>query len=114
MHGFADVQMSNPDFDAGIMSVIAKKLAFKQGGTSLKNRKKAAIQEASISEAANPWAGLDGDGGQINEDSLMQDENAVKAVTSTFASDCDRIMPGKPCANCNCGKKELYEANISL
>jgi hypothetical protein len=81
MHGFADVQMSNPDFDAGIMALIAKKLAFKQGGTSLKNRKKAPTQEAAADEATNPWAKLDGDGGQINEDSLMQDESAVKAVT---------------------------------
>ena len=43
----------------------------------------------------------------------MKDENAVKAVTDQFASDCDRIMPGKPCADCTCGKKELYEGNIT-
>lgn len=43
----------------------------------------------------------------------MQDENAVKAVTDKFAGDCDRIMPGKPCENCTCGKKELYEGKIT-
>ena len=80
LHGFSDVQLSNPDFDGGNMAVIAKKAAFKQGGTALKNRKKAAT--AATVEAANPWAALDSDAGLINEDSLMQDENAVNAVTS--------------------------------
>lgn len=40
MHGFSDVQMSNADYDNGVLSLVAKKVAFKQGGTSLKNRKK--------------------------------------------------------------------------
>jgi hypothetical protein len=95
------------------MAVIAKKAAFKQGGTALKNRKKAAPEPTA--EVANPWAGLDNsDAGLINEDSLMQDENAVNAVTSQFAAEGDRIMPGKPCEDCNCGKKELYESPEGL
>jgi len=57
MHGFVDVQMSNPDYDKGVMAVCAKKAAFKQGGTSLKNRKKTA--GAATTGDANPWAGLD-------------------------------------------------------
>jgi hypothetical protein len=44
----------------------------------------------------------------------MQDENAVNAVTSQFAAEGDRIMPGKPCEDCNCGKKELYESPEGL
>ena len=43
----------------------------------------------------------------------MADEEKLKAVTSQFAGDCDRIMPGKPCENCTCGKKEIYEGAIS-
>ncbi len=31
-------------------------------------------------------------------------------VTAKFCGDADRIMPGKPCENCTCGKKELYES----
>ena len=57
MFGFVDVQLSNPDYDQGNMAVFAKKAAFKQGGTSLKNRKKAA-GAATTSADANPWAGL--------------------------------------------------------
>lgn len=37
-------------------------------------------------------------------------EEAGKTETVAFANECDRIMPGKPCENCSCGKKELYEA----
>ena len=50
MHGFVDVQFSNPDFDGGSCAMIARKGAFKAGGTSLKNRKAKQVQEA------NPWA----------------------------------------------------------
>lgn len=44
----------------------------------------------------------------INEDSLMED-SAQQDVIAKTCGDNDRIMPGKPCANCTCGKKELYE-----
>jgi hypothetical protein len=37
----------------------------------------------------------------------MQYDNESK--TETFAGAGDRIMAGKPCENCNCGKKELFE-----
>lgn len=109
MHGFTDVQFSNPAFDQGSLAVIARKPAFKQGGTSLKNRKKQAAPAD-----ANPWANLNDDNAaQINEDSLMADEQKVSAMTDKFAGECDRIMPGKPCANCTCGKKELMEGTIT-
>ena len=112
MHGFGSIQFSNPNFDAGNMAIIAHKPAFKAGGTSLKNRKKQATTAAAAD--ANPWANLDGAAAaQINEDSLMKDEAAVNAITSQFAADSDRIMPGKPCADCTCGKKELYEGTIT-
>ena len=45
---------------------------------------------------------------------MMGDEAAVQAVTEKFAGDCDRIMPGKACADCTCGKKELEEGTITL
>ena len=112
MLGFGSIQFSNPDFDAGNMAVVARKPAFKAGGTSLKRKPKA----EAATEDANPWANLDNAGaaaGQINEDSLMKDEAAVNAITSKFAADSDRIMPGKPCENCTCGKKELYEGSIT-
>ena len=44
----------------------------------------------------------------------MKDEAAVQEVTEKFAGECDRIMPGKPCENCTCGKKELAEGKISV
>ncbi len=31
-------------------------------------------------------------------------------ATAKFAGEADRIMPGKPCENCTCGKKELFES----
>ena len=37
----------------------------------------------------------------------MQYDNESK--TETFAGAGDRIMAGKPCADCTCGKKELFE-----
>ena len=110
MHGFVQVQFSNPEFQNGRLAVVASKPAFKSGGTSLKNRK---TQKAV--DGGNPWANLaTEEAAQINEDSLMRDEAAVKAMTEKFACDGDRIMPGKPCENCTCGKKELYEGKITL
>ena len=44
----------------------------------------------------------------------MANEQAVNAMTTTFAGDCDRIMPGKPCDDCTCGKKELLEGKVTL
>lgn len=117
MHGFTNVQFSNPEFSAeGAAALVAKKPAFKAGGTALKNRKKngtSAAAEAPES-GANPWANLgNADANMINEDALLGDQNAVDAMTSKFAGECDRIMPGKPCENCTCGKKELYEGKIT-
>jgi len=37
-------------------------------------------------------------------------EEAQKTEAVQFANACDRIMPGKPCENCTCGKKELYDS----
>lgn len=34
----------------------------------------------------------------------------VVNATATFCGENDRIMPGKPCENCTCGKKEQYES----
>ncbi len=116
MHGFVDLQFSNPEFQDGKLAVIAKKPAFKVGGTSLKRKNKQPVAAAEV----NPWANLDqdannaGENAQINEDSLMQNEDAIKAVTEQFAGECDRLMPGKPCADCTCGKKELQEGTITL
>lgn len=45
---------------------------------------------------------------------MMNDEAAVKAVTEQFAGESDRIMPGKPCDNCTCGKKEIYEGKVTV
>ena len=112
MHGFSEIHFSNAHYDSGNAAVIARKPAFKAGGTSLKNRKKKA--DSSAPADSNPWANLGTEeAAQINEDSLMQDENALNAVTTQFAADSDRIMPGKPCDNCNCGKKELFEGTVT-
>ena len=46
----------------------------------------------------------------INEDDLMKDETN----TNTFAKFCgegDKIMAGKPCENCTCGRKEYNIGN---
>jgi hypothetical protein len=45
------------------------------------------------------------------EDLTMQYDKESK--TETFAGAGDRIMAGKPCENCNCGKKELFEGEIA-
>lgn len=37
----------------------------------------------------------------------------AEQITSKFCGENDRIMPGKPCADCTCGKKELMEGNIT-
>ena len=74
MHGFTDIQFSNAAFAAeGSAAFVARKPAFKAGGTSLKNRKKNAASTAAACD--NPWAALaTTDANQINEDALMGDE----------------------------------------
>ena len=117
MHGYSEIHFSNAHYDSGNSAVIARKPAIvKAGGTSLKNRKKKAATnvQPEASADANPWANLGtSETGQINEDSLMQDESNLEAITSKFAADSDRIMPGKPCDNCNCGAKEIYEGTVT-
>ena len=118
MHGFSAIQYSNAQYDQGAKAVVATKQAFKAGGTSLKNRKKKAAAASTVDENANPWGNLNGgatgeSAALINEDTLMGDETKEKAMTSQFAGDCDRIMPGKACADCTCGLKEVLEGNIT-
>eukprot|EP00351_Strombidinopsis_sp_SopsisLIS2011_P003312 CAMPEP_0116871658 /NCGR_PEP_ID=MMETSP0463-20121206/2122_1 /TAXON_ID=181622 /ORGANISM="Strombidinopsis sp, Strain SopsisLIS2011" /LENGTH=62 /DNA_ID=CAMNT_0004510527 /DNA_START=489 /DNA_END=677 /DNA_ORIENTATION=+ len=53
----------------------------------------------------------------INEDDLLLDSGAdtqQQQIVKTFAGCDDRVMAAKPCDNCNCGKKELYEGAISV
>ena len=116
MYGFSNIQFSNAAFAQDSAAVVATKAAFKAGGTSLRNRKKNAnAAQAAPAEEANPWANLGSDeaSGQINEDALMADAQAVDAMTTTFAAEGDRIMPGKPCADCSCGQKEIYDAAVA-
>jgi len=49
----------------------------------------------------------------INEDDLIKVEN-FGAVTEKFCGTDDRIMPGKPCENCTCGRKELVESEVGV
>ena len=37
-----------------------------------------------------------------------------KLITKKFCGDDDRIMPGKPCENCTCGKKEMLESKENI
>ena len=103
MNGFSNVQLN-----AGEGVLVATKPVFKAGGTSLKNRKKAAAAPAETN--ANPWGNLqtNGEAALINEDTLMK-EDGLNQVTEKFGKEGDRIMPGKPCDNCTCGRKELLE-----
>ena len=107
MNGFTNVQ-----FNGEQAVLVAQKPQFKAGGTSLKDRKK---KEAAPATTENPWGNLEsnGDAQLISEDTLMKGD-ASEDVTAKFGKDGDRIIAGKPCADCTCGKKELFEgANIS-
>jgi len=44
----------------------------------------------------------------INEDDLLNNEE-IAQTTEKFCGTDDRILPGKPCENCTCGRKELLE-----
>ena len=103
MNGFTNVQLNESE-----CVLVATKPVFKAGGTSLKNRKK--VEAIPECEKANPWGNLQTDGktALINEDTLMK-EDGLNAVTGKFGKEGDRIMPGKPCENCTCGRKELLE-----
>ena len=92
-------------------SLTVQKPAFRAGGTSLKDRRaKAAKKE----EPANPWANLSQtENGQINEDDLMNGQDESKVIAEAQGN-CDRIMPGKPCANCTCGKAEYQESQAGI
>ena len=41
-------------------------------------------------------------------------ESKAEEVTAKFCGDGDRIMAGKPCENCTCGKKELLEGKVTV
>merc|ERR1712087_1029391 len=102
MNGFSNIQINVDE-----CKIVAQKPVFKQGGTSLKNRKPKVpvpVQES------NPWGNLEanGDSQLVDENTLMKDDSTNK-VTAKFGKEGDRIMAGKPCANCTCGKKELLE-----
>lgn len=82
--------------------LVAAKPEFKTGGTLLKRKKK----------EDNPWASLAKQGETINEDELMKDvETNMQSVAKKFCGENDGIQPMKPCANCSCGLKEIYEAS---
>lgn len=109
MHGFTDVVITGGQ-------LTAKKPAVKAGGTLLKRGKKGHVapSAAAATTEANPWAALgQTDSNQIDEDSLMKDESAIEKVTAKFTGDADRVMPGKPCDNCTCGAKEVYEGTMT-
>jgi hypothetical protein len=99
MCGFTNVQAK----DGGIQ---VWKPAFKSGGTLLKRKQ----------PAENPWAALGSEeskAGIINEDELMKDvETQIGAVTGKYCGETDGIRPAKPCDNCQCGLKEIYEASL--
>ena len=86
--------------------LIATKPLFKTGGTLLKRKK---VEETK----SNPWAALDKNADIINEDDLITkvDQN-MNTVTKKFCGETDGIKPPKPCANCTCGLKEVYEASL--
>ncbi len=82
-----------------------QKPEFKTSGTSLRERRQ--------KKDDNPWANLDSKPVLINEAELMQ-ASTTDLVTQKFCGDDDKIVPGKPCANCTCGKKELYESATEI
>ena len=96
MSGFTSFE----DIDGTIRAV---KPAFKTGGTLLKKKK--------VDTTSNPWAALSSAADTINEDELMKDvETKMEDVTGKYCGETDGIQPMKPCANCSCGLKEIYEA----
>lgn len=98
MNGFTNVASKE-----GML--IATKPLFKTGGTLLKRKK---VEEVK----ANPWASLDQNADTINEDELMKDvDKNMNTVTKKFCGESDGIKAPKPCANCSCGLKEIYEAS---
>ena len=42
---------------------------------------------------------------------MKEIETNMDAVASKFCGENDGIQPMKPCANCSCGLKEIYEAS---
>ena len=102
MNGFANIQLNE-----GGDVLAATKPLFKAGGTSLKNKR----QKLATPDSENPWGNLqsNGDAQLINEDSLYKED--ANQFSSKFGQDADRIMPGKPCENCTCGRKELLDGD---
>ena len=99
MSGFTNIAIQETQ-------LAATKPVFKQGGTSIRNR----VKKPQQAEEANPFANLSEQPALIDEAALLADNKVLEESTNKFASEGDRIMAGKPCANCNCGKKELYES----
>jgi len=104
MNGFSSIEIAEK---SGYKLLEAKKPAFKAGGTLLKKKNK----PAEAKPEANPWDNLDEDkpAQMLNEDQLMTEADKDGSIAKTFAGSGDRIMAGKPCENCTCGKKELLE-----
>lgn len=104
MTGFTEFMQTNSHY------MTAHKPAFKAGGTSLKDKRILAEKQKAAEQ--NPWGSLNGEATLINEDELMREDD--KLVTKNFCGDEDRIMPGKPCENCTCGKKEMLESKENI
>jgi len=44
----------------------------------------------------------------------MNEAGARLSVSKKFCGENDRIMPGKPCENCTCGRKEMLESKENI
>jgi len=104
MTGFTAFMQTNLKY------MTAHKPAFKVGGTSLKDRK--ILAEKQKVPEQNPWGSLKEEAPLINEDELMNED--AKQITKKFCGEDDRIMPGKPCENCTCGRKEMLESKENI
>lgn len=93
--GFSGVQATE-----GVAS--GQRGEWQAAGAPLKRKKLEAPQTA-----ANPWANLQNGAGAatINEDDLMKDATS-EAIVQKFCGEDDKVMAGKPCENCTCGRKE--------
>eukprot|EP00347_Sterkiella_histriomuscorum_P016205 403354085 len=120
MNGFTNIHITDK-------IIQGKKPQWQASGAPLKRREKQAdqIQQNTqqfqqVQVTSNPWAALQQqDGvGLINEDELMKDVSGSDATNNSvfqkFCGEDDKIMAGKPCENCTCGKKELQEGKITV
>ena len=99
----------------GLAVLTAAKPSYQAGQSfSLRSRKPAAPKPAAApapAPAPAAWGAAAGDDAELMDEDDLLDEEDLKKKVAERSSCVDDVKAGrrKPCANCSCGAREIYE-----